>query len=314
MRPLVSTASSFTAPTVDKVERLLEVLAALHDDPLLGSVFVLHGGTALNVFSDELPRLSVDVDLMYVGQLDVSAMQADRPRVDARLREVVSKLGYAVRGTNDEHSGQTYRLRYGDEHIKIDVTYLARVALLEPVVQRCPICSPPVSFSVLDRRELVAGKVKALMERTASRDLYDLTRMAASNPTAMDDPLQRALVIRAISTADSFPAVQDPVEALSKFAAPTEDLVESLRAVVAADDEPDFPVMCDRVAVLLAPCSELTGPEREYFRLLDEESDCRPELLLSAWPDVLERALTDPVMQWKVRNLKKRSTGEGHRA
>ena len=55
MRPLLSTASSFTAPTVDKVERLLEVLAALRDDPLLGSVFVLHGGTALNVFSGELP-------------------------------------------------------------------------------------------------------------------------------------------------------------------------------------------------------------------------------------------------------------------
>jgi len=56
MRPLLSTASSFTAPTVDKVERLLEVLAALRDDPLLGSVFVLHGGTALNVFTDELPK------------------------------------------------------------------------------------------------------------------------------------------------------------------------------------------------------------------------------------------------------------------
>ena len=236
-------------------------------------------------------------------------MQAERPRVDARLREVVGKLGYAVRGTNHDHSGQTYRLRYGDEYVKIDVTYLARVALLEPVEQRCPICSPPVSFPVLDRRELVAGKVKALMERTASRDLYDLARMAASNPNALDDPLLRALVIRAISTADPFPAVQDPVEALSRFAEPTVELVESLRAVIAADDEPDFPAMCDRVATLLAPCSELTGPEREYFRLLDEESNDRPQLLLSAWPDVLERALIDPVMQWKVSNLKKRSTG-----
>ena len=79
--------------------------------------------------------------------------------------------------------------------------------------------------------------------------------------------------------------------------------------MVAADDEPDFPAMCARVATLLEPCSELTGPEREYFRLLDEESNDRPQLLLSAWPDVLERALIDPVMQWKARNLKKRSTG-----
>jgi len=312
MRPLLSTATSFTASTVDKVERLLEVLAVLRDDPLLGSLFVLHGGTALNVFSDELPRLSVDVDLMYLGQLEVPAMRAERPRVDARLREVVGKLGYAVRGTNHEHSGQTYRLRYGDEHIKIDVTYLARVALLEPVEQSCPVCSPPVSFPVLDSRELVAGKVKALMERTASRDLYDLARVAASDPNAMDDSLQRALVIRAISTADPFPAVRDPVEALSRFAEPSAELVESLRAVVATDDEPDFPAMRDRVAALLAPCSELSGPEREYFRMLDDESIYRPQLLLSAWPDVLERALIDPVMKWKVSNLKKRAPGMHH--
>jgi len=306
MRPLLTTASSFTPGTVEKVERLLEVLAAMRDDPLLGTVFILHGGTALNVFGDDLPRLSVDIDLMYVGQADVSAMRAARPHMDARLRQVVGKLGYVVAATNDEHSGQTYRLRYGDEQLKIDVTYLARVALLEPVELRCPACSPAVSFPVLDRRELVAGKVKALMERTASRDLYDLARLAASGADGLADPLQRALVVRAIATADPFPAVQDPAEALSRFVEPTVELIESLRSVVAADDEPGFAVMCSRVAALLEPCSELTEAEREYFRLLDEESTDRPELLLSEWPAVLERALVDPVMRWKVRNLKLR--------
>ena len=101
MRPLLSTASGFAAVTVEKVERLLEVLAALREDPMLGTAFVLHGGTALNVFADDLPRLSVDIDLMYVGRRDVSEMLAERPRIDARLRKVVAKLGYAVRGTND---------------------------------------------------------------------------------------------------------------------------------------------------------------------------------------------------------------------
>ena len=306
MRPLLSSASGFTSGTVEKVERLLEVLAALRDDPSLGTVFVLHGGTALNVFGDDLPRLSVDIDLMYVGQVDVSAMRAERPRVDERLRQVVGKLGYDVGPTNDEHSGQTYRLRYGDEQIKIDITYLARVALLEPAERTCPACAPAVSFPVLDRRELVAGKVKALMERTASRDLYDLSRLAVTSADGLADPLQRALVVRAIATSDPFPAVQSPVEALSRFAEPGVELVESLRSVVAAADEPDFAAMCGRVAALLAPCSELTESEREYYRLLHQESSDQPELLLSEWPTVLERALIDPVMKWKVRNLKLR--------
>ena len=306
MRPLLSTRSGFAAETVDKVERLLEVLSVLGDDPLLGSAFVLHGGTALNVFASDLPRLSVDLDLMYVGQADVASMRAERPRVDARLRGVVTKLGYAVSGASDEHSGQTYRLKYDDASIKIDVTYLARVALLDPVAAACPICSPPVVFPVLDRRELLAGKVKALMERVASRDLYDLARIGTSTPNALEDPLTRALVIRAVSAADSFPRMRDPVTALSRFAEPGDDMAGSLQSVLAADEQSSFPEMCDRVATLLAPCTELNANEAEYLRLLDAESTYRPALLFSAWPDVLKHAELDPVMQWKVLNLRKR--------
>ncbi len=307
MRPLLSIQADFSAASVEKVERLLEVLVALADDPLLRSVFALHGGTALNVFSDEVPRLSVDIDLMYVGEADVTAMQAARPAVDKRLREVLGKLGYAVRGTNDEHSGQTYRLRYGDEYLKVDVSYLARVPMLEPQTRACSICAPSVSFTVLDPRELLAGKVKALMERVASRDLFDLARIAAAAPRALDDVLTRALVLRAISTADSFPALQDPVAALSKFADPSAELIESLRFGLPADQTPDFSDLRDRVAEFLSPCSVPDGAEREYLRLLSEDSEYRPELLLSSWSDVLARAKIDPVMQWKVQNLHKRA-------
>ena len=76
--------------------------------------------------------------------------------------------------------------------------------------------------------------------------------------------------------------------------------------VLAVGDRPSFPDMCERVADLLAPCALLREEEVEYLRLLEEESVYRPELLFSSWPDVLERARLDPVMQWKVQNLRKR--------
>lgn len=307
MRPLLSPRAAFATDTIDKVERLLEVLAVLRDDPLLGAAFVLHGGTALNVFSEDLPRLSVDIDLMYVGRVDVDEMWAERPSIDTRIRQVLSRLGYAVRGTNDEHSGQTYRLQYGDGYVKIDVSYLARVALLDPVERPCPICSPLVVFSVLDWRELLAGKVKALMERVASRDLYDVARMATSAPQAFEDPLTRALVLRAISAADPFPTLRDPVAALSRFERPTDELVESLRSVLAADDQPDLEAMRTGVAGFLGAFAQLDDNEVEYLRRLEEESRYCPELLLAAWPEVLRRAEADPVMKWKTHNLQKRS-------
>lgn len=306
MRPLLSTRSSFSADTVEKVERLLEVLEALGEDPILGPALVLHGGTALNVFAEDLPRLSVDIDLMFVGSVEVAAMRQQRPGVDVRVRGVLAKLGYVVKAMNDEHSGQTYRLKYGGTYIKIDLNYLSRVALLEPKRLVCPICTPPVEYTVLDRRELLAGKVRALMGRVASRDLYDLWRAGEKTPHLLDDPLARALFIRAISAADSFPAKRDPRDALSRFTEPDNELVESLHTVLAVGDQPSFPDMCERVADLLAPCALLREGEAEYLRLLEEESVYRPELLFSSWPDVLERAKLDPVMQWKVQNLRKR--------
>ena len=78
---------------------------------------------------------------------------------------------------------------------------------------------------------------------------------------------------------------------------------------MSAEDTGAFPTMCDRVAAFLSPCSRLTDAEREYFRLLDESSAYHPDLLFSRWPQVLERAEVDPVMQWKLQNLRKR-TGE----
>lgn len=308
-RPVLATRTAFARATLDKVERLLEVLAALREDPILGDAFVLYGGTALNVFLDHLPRLSVDIDLMYAGSPDLHGMRGQRPIIDARLREVVGKLGYTAKSMNDEHSGQTYRLRYGDDYLKIDVSYLARVPLLEPQEIACAAAEPRVAFPVLDLRELIAGKVKALMEREAARDLYDLARLGRRDPKRLDDPLARALVVRAVSSADTFPAISGPAEALDKFAYPSDDVIEPLRAMLEADDEPDVAEMRGHVARLLAPLSQSTANESEYLRLLGQEACDRPELLFESWPDVLERARRDPVMQWKVVSLKKRPHG-----
>ena len=49
-RPILNVPIGFAPSVVDKVERLLEVLSVLREDPFLRGAFVLHGGTALNVF------------------------------------------------------------------------------------------------------------------------------------------------------------------------------------------------------------------------------------------------------------------------
>ncbi len=269
-RPILTVPIGFAPPVVDKVERLLEILAALREDPMLGGVFVLHGGTALNVFHDRAPRLSVDIDLMFVGAPDVDDMRAMRPQVDARFREVVGALGYVVRGTNDEHSGQTYRVKYPGDYVKVDVSYLSRIAMLEPEHRDCEFSDPRVSFPVLQLAELAAGKIKAVMERLAGRDLYDIYRMSLREPGLLDDPLARALAIRAICTSDPFPLLKDPVMALERFRGLEAEIAEPLFAMLRSDDIPDYSRMLEAVGLWLSPLSTPSGPEREFMGLLEE--------------------------------------------
>jgi predicted nucleotidyltransferase component of viral defense system len=56
-------ATGFRADMLEKAARLLAVLDALRDHPRLKGKLVLKGGTALNLFVFDVPRLSVDIDL-----------------------------------------------------------------------------------------------------------------------------------------------------------------------------------------------------------------------------------------------------------
>ena len=69
--------------TLEKVVRLLDLLQEIARDPALSNRLALKGGTALNVFHLDIDRLSVDIDLNYIGALDRAVMVAERPALEA---------------------------------------------------------------------------------------------------------------------------------------------------------------------------------------------------------------------------------------
>ena len=116
--------TGFAPQTIDKVERLLDLLDELGTHPALKGKLALHGGTAINLFMLDIPRLSVDIDVSYVGALDRDAMLADRPIVERSVSEVAQAQGYSVSGGEGGHAGRTFVLRYGSawgpDHVKVD--------------------------------------------------------------------------------------------------------------------------------------------------------------------------------------------------
>lgn len=61
--------SGFRAEILEKVLLLMDLLVAFSEDHILKKNIVLKGGTALNLFYLNLPRLSVDIDLNYIGEI-----------------------------------------------------------------------------------------------------------------------------------------------------------------------------------------------------------------------------------------------------
>jgi hypothetical protein len=174
-----SRATGFRPEVLEKVIHLLNLLEGFNRHPFLQGRLALKGGTALNLFIFDMPRLSVDIDLNYIGALDRDAMTAQRPKIEQAIQAVCSREGMNISRLPTDHAGGKWRLRYasalgGDGNLEVDLNFMFR-APLWPVVELGTRIGPAsVSrISVLDLHELAAGKLAALFARHASRDLFD---------------------------------------------------------------------------------------------------------------------------------------------
>ena len=180
----IASETGYQADTVEKVMRLLDLLQEIARDRILSERLVLKGGTALNVFHLGLDRLSVDIDLNYIGALDRAVMQTERPTLEGSLNRLLASQGHAIRGQPDEHAGGKWIMRFssalgGNKTLELDINYMARQPLFGAArIPSIAIGDVQVSdVPVLDLREVVAGKLVALFDRHAARDLFDARRI-----------------------------------------------------------------------------------------------------------------------------------------
>ena len=177
-------ATGFRPEILEKVFQLLSLLEGFQRHPFLKGRLALKGGTALNLFLSDLPRLSVDIDLNYVGAAERDTMLQERPKVEQAVHAVCAREGMNVTRQPSEHAGGKWRLRYESSigeggNLEIDLNFVFRVPLW-PVTSRDSRRVGSFGASgipVLDIHELAAGKLAALFARHASRDLFDAHRL-----------------------------------------------------------------------------------------------------------------------------------------
>jgi len=169
-RPRLQLEQEFDPRSVEKVERLLELLEALARNAFLEKRLVLHGGTALNLFHlPRVMRLSVDIDLLYVGTVSREVMLQERDEVVGQLFAEARLLGYLVGTPKSDHAGLTSRMDYGDgrDQIKVDLNFLDRVPVRGWASAWAGLLTSEVAFPCLTPSELVARKLCALFGRVA---------------------------------------------------------------------------------------------------------------------------------------------------
>lgn len=183
-----SNQTGFRPEILEKVWQLMNVLEGINAHPYLQERLVLKGGTALNLFVFDLPRLSVDIDLNYVGMQSREGMISERPLVEKALEAVFQRENLMIRRIPEKHAGGKWQLKYQSilgiqGNLEVDLNFMFRIPLWD--IQKCSSKFAGHhqinEIRILDLHELAAGKLTALFARNASRDLFDahylLTKM-----------------------------------------------------------------------------------------------------------------------------------------
>lgn len=197
----------------DQVKLLLDILPLV----MAEEVFALKGGTAINLFEWDLPRLSVDIDLTYLPNHDrAESLQA----ISDALSRIASEIETRLEPTKVTKQGQgseqmevklhCQRLR---TQVKIEVNPSLRGHLM-PV--REMECSAKVqdefeAFAearVLSQGELFGGKICAALDRQHPRDLFDVKLMLDN--IGLTDEIRHGLIAALVSHPRPVAELLDP--------------------------------------------------------------------------------------------------------
>ncbi len=163
---------------IEEVKLLLDVLPLSLSDHRMA----LKGGTAINLFYKNLPRLSVDIDLAYLPIEDRETTFTNIYLILDQLKINLEKnLGLKVNYSNLPSSGKETKLTVIREktEIIIEPNFILRGALYD--AQKIDLCKDAQKrfarqFSVqcLDPADVYGGKICAALDRQHPRDLFDV--------------------------------------------------------------------------------------------------------------------------------------------
>lgn len=281
----------------ERVQLLVDILPELGKEPR----FALKGGTAINLFEHDLPRLSVDIDLTW---LPIQDFEKDVSDISAALEKMAETfrarpLQLQVQTSGGQNTGGITRLicTRGRARVQIETTPVMRGSV-HPI--RTMIVRPKVeqafgfaSAQVLNFADLYAGKLAAALSRQHPRDLFDIGLLM--DDKRLDETLWRTFLIYLTSSpkpASELLAPRDPMGFEAIFDAHFKGMTAEPVSVAQ--------LLENRARLLLWIADNLNKPSRDFLWSIEDE---KPDLSLIG----LEGSATLPGVVRKLQNLARRS-------
>jgi predicted nucleotidyltransferase component of viral defense system len=307
----VAETTGFQPESLERVALLFEILESLHSHPFLKQRIVLKGGTALNAFVLHLPRLSVDIDLNYIGSGNREVMLAERPKVEQAIEAVCSRLGIQIKRMPAEHAGGKWQLSYRSIagrplSLALDMNFLMRIPLWPYVLMDSqPIGSIKAErVPVLDLHELAAGKLAALFSRNAGRDLFDACNLL-QHESLDQNRLRLGFVIYGGASRRDWRTI-----ALKDVKADLNDVANQLIPMLQIDRVPKSKQIGIWTKKLVQDCRKLVSKllplqvkEIDFLARLNDLGEIVPELLTDD-ADMQGIIAVHPALRWKAQNVR----------
>ncbi len=278
-----------------QAELMLRILPFIKSE----KCFALKGGTAINLFIRDMPRLSVDVDLTYLPieprEKSLEEIGAALGRIADSIRKAMShvqvKPGYIL---GEKNISKLY-IHTMEAQIKIEPNLVIRGAIFPPL--RCELTKKAqetfnLSFSVftLSLAELYGGKICAALDRQHPRDLFDIDILMKAE--GVTDEIRKAFVVYLVSHDRPINELLDPPR--KDIRKVFEKELDGMTSVSVRYED----LTAAREKLISTLQGGLTNTEK---RFLISVKEMEPEWALLDIPG-LDRL---PAIQWKLMNIRK---------
>lgn len=285
-------------PASDQYRRQAALLVRTIPLVATETCFALKGGTAINLFVRDMPRLSVDIDLTYLPVEDrvtsLANIDAAMQRLDKRIREGLRGARVTSVSLQPENIVTRIFVEADGVQIKIEVTPVLRGCVYDPKVRSVtPAVEARFGFAeiqVVSFADLYAGKLVAALDRQHPRDLFDVRDLLANE--GIGEEMRKAFIVYILSHNRPMAEVLAParLDIAQEFRRGFDGMTET---AVTLDD-----LLRAREEFI----EELVGRmPKAHRQFLISVKKGKPEWELLGIP----HAETLPAVKWRIQNLAK---------